>query len=586
MKKNPCKLLVIIPPLILGFLVWKYGVSVPFGDEWETPGLSLIKFNLNQITWHDLIAQHNESRMLFPRLLLISLSGITNWNTKYGMLVSFLLCCLTSFNIYYLSKITLNTTWGKRLVCLALANLLIFSPMQLDNWLWGLQFITFIPIAVITTSLAIIFSQNSLFLKLLISGALAIVATFSFANGMITWIILFPALILVAKNNKKSLALVVCYWLFLSSFILAIYFYNYHKLPNHPSLLDALFKPVQATAYFLSFIGSPLGVQDLISSQIVGIFILALIALAGFYLVKVNRSSELFFQTFPWLSIIFYCLGSGVLTTAGRVGFGVAQSLSSRYITFSTYGIVGLIYLLAIIATDLDRQINTSASKFLKIFSKIISVSMVLLLFLYPANFTLGVNQMIVTQKARFYGKACLNLINVIDDVECIKEYVFPPTKLEEDPNNNFLYNTANSLDRIGLIQPPLILSKNLQDISRDNFEQLQYGVFDDFSIGEDNTYKASGWSILPKYKNASHAVILAYQTQDNLDHPFAIVMPNIDRPDIVDATKTRQYLNTGWSKTFSQDLIPDTAVAVSAWSYDSQIARAYKLENVYPIDP
>lgn len=584
MKKFPFKLLVIIPAIILGFLVWKYGVNLPFEDEWDTPGLALLQFHRDQLQWIHLIGQHNESRKFFPRLFFLGLSSLTNWKPKYGMLASFLLSCLISFNIYHLSKITLNTIWSRRLACLAMANLLIFSPMQWANQLWGLQMITFIPIAAITTSLAVIFSSNTLFFKLLISGILATIATFSFANGMITWIIIFPALVFIAKNNKKQLAWVAISWLFWFGLILAIYFSDYHKPAHHPSFTEALYQPIKAIFYYLSFIGSPLGINDLISSQIVGICILFLTALAIFYIFSKNRHNQrLLFNAFPWLSIIFYTLGSGVLTASGRVGLGVEQSLESRYVTFSTYGIVGLIYLLAVVSLDLNSQTNISRNNS-KILSKIITVFMVVFLLLYPANFVWGVNQIIATQPKRFYGQACLSLINIVDDAECIRQYVYPIS--EADPNENHLVKRANELDQLGLLEPALILSDNLQAISRNNFEQLTYGSFDALVPGENNTYIASGWSILPKYSSPSHALILAYQTPDNLDHPFAIAKPELQRADVVEVLGKKQYLNAGWKKTFSQDLIPDDAVAVSAWSYDSEIARAYKLNMTHPIKP
>lgn len=566
MKKFPFRIIVIVPALILGLLLWKYGVNLPVQDEWETPGLAMTQFHLNQLSWNDLIVQHNESRKVFPKLFFLYLSRFTGWNTRYGMLASFLLACLISFNIYHLSKITLNSTWSKRVSYLALANLLIFSPMQIDNWMMGLQMITFVPIASITSALAIIFSSSKLLIKILCSAILCTVATFSFSNGIISWLIILPSLIFITRNNKKSLALAVFSWLFFFALTFTIYFHNFKKPSHLPSVFDSLSQPINSIFYFLSFLGSSLGVGDLISSQILGFCILSLVFFSGLYILKIKCNQQLLSQAFPWLSIIVYSLGSGVLTTAGRVTLGIDLALSPRYITFSTYAIVGTIYLLAIISEYPKTRI---------LIQRIITVSMVCVLLLYPANFVLGVNRIKANYLGKQYSKACLNLIYAVKDEECFKLYLFPDPK--------FIVARALELNSLGLLKPPLNLGKTMQDISAPrSFEQLVYGQFDVLTSEANNTYTASGWSILPQYRSAAHAVILAYQTRENLDIPFAIIFPQIERLDVITKKGVSGYKNSGWSKNFSQDLIPEDAIAVSAWSYDSNIARAYKLEVVH----
>ena len=68
MKRFLIILLAIIPTVVLGWLVWKYSVNVPFMDEWDTPGRAFILSSQGQLTFEHLISQHNESRKFFPRL--------------------------------------------------------------------------------------------------------------------------------------------------------------------------------------------------------------------------------------------------------------------------------------------------------------------------------------------------------------------------------------------------------------------------------------------------------------------------------------------------------------------------------------
>ena len=569
-KRFPFKLLAVIPALALGFLLWKYGVNCPFMDEWDTPGLDLVQFNLGELNFDRLIRQHNESRKFFPRLLFIYLSQ-SGWNPRYGMLISLLLSCLTTFNIYYLSKLALKNHVS-RIACLVLTSMLIFSPMQWENWLWGLQMITFVPIAAITSASVIIFTQNPLIVKLLASAALATYATFSFANGIISWVVIFPALYLVARKNRRSLTLATAGWLLFFSANVAVYFHNYHSPEHHPSFMDALAIPFQSIAYYLSFLGSPLGIHQLGLNQIMGLGICLLIAFSGLYLFLVNH--HLFERLLPWISILSYTLISGALTTAGRVGFGVDQSLASRYVTFSTYGVVSLIYIVAIVTED----IKSRSSKILPIYYKfakyIPRIALAVLLLLYPLNYARGVRAMDITHQNRLYGKSCLTLINIVPDRECITNQIYP--------DFDSLLERANQLDKVGLIQPSLVISDRLENITRDTYPQINYGSLENLTLTENNTYTASGWSVLPQYNAPAHAVILAYQTEDKINRMFAIAQAESTRKDL--QQKTENYRNIGWSKTFARDLIPDNAVSITAWAYDSKLARAYRLNTSQPI--
>lgn len=573
MKKHPLELLAIFPALVLGWLIWRYGVDLPVWDEWHVPGAAILQSVTEQITWEHWIYQHNESRKLFPRLLFVPLARLTNWNIKYEMLVSFLLACSISFSVYQLSKLTLNSA-KKRGVCLLLANLLIFSPMQWENWLWGLQAITFVPIASITASLAIIFSQNFLLLKFLSSGILATIATFSFANGLLSWIVIFPSLIWVARQRKQRTTWIVAGWLSLFIFNLIVYFHNYARAESSPSFSEALINPFRTIAYFISFIGSPLGLQTLWLNQIFGSIAIALFCFSCYYFWKNRQKHQLLNRAVPWLSIGSYTVGSGILTTIGRVGFGVEQSLESRYITFSTYGILSLIYLLGIILADLKHKNSKFLSRLIGQITRALSIAFIVV---YFVNFRWGTNKIIAINKDRLYAKACLTFIYEIDSPECIRKQIYPET--------DYLLEVARKIDNLGYLKPSLVTSNLIQNISKENLLGLVYGSFDRLERDEDGNYIASGWSVLPKDNRPAHAVILAYQTKDNVSRAFALVKPDGARKDVVKMSHKRQYLQSGWMKFLSSDLIPQDAVSISAWSYDSNLGRAYKLNTEHQIE-
>ncbi len=60
--------LALFPPLYILYLITRYGIDVPFLDQWEFVPL-LGNFRSGALSFHDLWAQHNEHRIFFPRLI-------------------------------------------------------------------------------------------------------------------------------------------------------------------------------------------------------------------------------------------------------------------------------------------------------------------------------------------------------------------------------------------------------------------------------------------------------------------------------------------------------------------------------------
>ena len=563
-KQEILVFLAIISPLILGILIWRYSVNVPFWDQWDTPGQLIVEASQSQLTVEQWMRQHNESRTLFPNLIFLTLANLTNWNTRSEMLVTFLLACLVSVNIYRLSKITIHNSW-QHLICFVLANLLIFSPIQHENWLWGFQGITFVSIAAITTSFVIIYSSIPWVIKLIVSSVLSAIATFSFANGVLCWIIIFPALLLKSIQDKVKKSWVIFFWLIAGSMTLTIYLYDYHRPANLPSVTQIFTRPVLAISYYSALLGSPLFPEDLLASQITGLVAIFIFASFCFHLLVRLRNLQTVNKSCPWILIGFYTLFSAGLTTAGRMSIGIETSLSSRYITFATYLIISFIYLFAIVSTQIGR----------KIWFKIIVILLTTLFIItYKNNFLEGVDLITKSYYQRVYGKTCLLTIDLIGDRECISQRIYPlPDKLEKK---------ARQINKIGLLQPGLVKNINWQDSKqklRGNSTN-QYGEFDNFSLDEDGSYLASGWIYASPYKPSLDTVILAYQVFDRPRKAFAIAALYPETDDLFALAIAPQNIKLTWNKTISTLNLPQGAT-ITAWAFDTDDAKAYPLQGI-----
>ena len=120
-----------VPAGYLFFLIRRYGVDVPFLEQWNV-ALLFEKLSQGTLTAADLFAQQNEYRQFFPHVLLVGIGRLTNWNVKYDLYLIFLCACLISVGIYRLGVLTLGGTCEARAAYLLTNLLLECVPVEAD----------------------------------------------------------------------------------------------------------------------------------------------------------------------------------------------------------------------------------------------------------------------------------------------------------------------------------------------------------------------------------------------------------------------------------------------------------------------
>ena len=570
----------IIPAAVLAWLIFQHGVNIPIQDQWEFVPV-FKKFSEGTLSFSDLIAQHNESRKFFPRLIFIALAFLTNWNIRVEMLVIFFLACLVAVNIYRLNRLTLKGSLLSGLAITAICNFLIFSPVQYENWLWGIQIVVFIPLVCLTTAILVAYSQLKTTAKFLICMALALVSTFSYANGMLAWVLILPVLtVLEFKSFSELWKHKWLYLLWFAGFIssLILYFYDYQRPEPNPSLTEAFKYPYQCLQYFLAFIGAPLGVgastQPLTNSIILGAGIFSIFVGLCFYLLLHFKDRDLLNRSFGWLAIASYIIISALVTTAGRITFGVEQSLSSRYTTFSTYLIISILFLFLIVLDHLRSQGYLTQENIL--FKTSLWLLGILTAF-YIQTYAHSLEGMSGWQQTNLRHKGCFLLINQEPD-DCrtmLNSYFFDTWK-----------ERANFLDKIGFLNPGLIKTNKISDIAEVDAQEKIIGWFENLQKIDEDKYMAMGWAAFPQKGKPVDAVVLTYDNSFGESIIFAVADTIVFRPGVATHLQNPRYLTSGWQKTFSVTReFPKSLVNIKAWGLDTDTAKAYPLGNVIVID-
>lgn len=440
----------ILPALVLALLISRHAVNVPFMDEWDTPGEVLLRHAEGRLGAEDLFRQHNESRKVFPRLVFLGLAAHPPWDVRDGMLLCFLSACGIALALLFLAARTLGPLTQGIAFPFLLATALIFSPIQADNWLWGIQWVVFLPILCLALSLGITRSNLPLFARYLLCGILALIATFSFANGIFLWGLLLPALVFSrALSFKAALGQgkAIVSWCLAFLGVALLYFHDYHAPPHPPAPAgDPAHWLAGAFAFFLGFLGAPLGCGDFKTGLLVGGLVLILFLLLSLAALLLKRKGIGLEPAVAWWVLGAYALLNAAIAATGRLGYGVRHAMAGRYTTTSLYAVVSLLFLGAWVWSVLNRSGRGSRGGLLKGCAAFLLLAFLLL---QTQSFLHGARQMGRTHQARIKAKAALLLIPLGIDPEHVKTLLYPDVQI--------LSSRALDLDRLGLVAPPLL---------------------------------------------------------------------------------------------------------------------------------
>jgi hypothetical protein len=334
-------LLLIIPAVIALLYIFLFGRTVLFWDEWVMVPV-IDQFLNGNIPWQVLFGQVNEHVMVFPKLAIVGIALITGYNTVAEMYSSWIMLVLITLLVLTLYIRYLGKTRNSLLLFIPVAWLL-WSLRQWENFLFGFQLNFFL--CILGFVIAVVLLDRSEDISLSFIGALggAVVTSFSILNGLLIWPIGILQILLQRKGKKMLIS-----WVVSSLVISSLYFLTWTRSDNLPAMTFFSNDPAGAIKYFFAFVGSPVSsgpwAEILIVYSVLAGFFITLFTIAGIVLtVKHNLIKE----NSPWIALMLFSLGTALMTTIGRGGLGIAQALSSRYVTFTIPGIIGL-YLLSV----------------------------------------------------------------------------------------------------------------------------------------------------------------------------------------------------------------------------------------------
>ena len=302
--------------------------AVPYWDQWDELILSP-----KQVFSPWLYSQHNEHRILFPRLLFAIDTFAFAETNKFDFFCNVALPLTLAGLIVHVARRHVSSALTDTLWIAGIVLTVLFSAMQYENFVWGFQVQFFgIQLAAVA-SIACLALGRATWASLVAAIAFAAIAVYTLASGIIVPFLAIPVALWAGRSKAQIAVLALA-----AVALLASYLHGYVPPSGHSDPLRTLLRP-ELPVYAAAELGNPFGqllrgvhaAHYLYWDCAFGALGLALFAVAA--LVHLRQGRSIGQPELVFLGSAALMVGVAFLTALGRLKFGLDQALSSRYAT-------------------------------------------------------------------------------------------------------------------------------------------------------------------------------------------------------------------------------------------------------------
>jgi len=324
-------LLTASPLVYLIHLMVKWAVDVPFWDQWDFAPLLLKSYD-GHVTFADLFAQHNEHRLVFPRLVMLILARLTAWNTLYEQAASVVFATGIWLVLAFLTRRVVRLAGSAGPIwAFPMISLVVFSLAQQENWFWGWQLQILMSVLAAVAGVALLAESWSSRTRFAGAIALGVVAAYSFASGVVCWPTgLFVLLLTGPSGWRRVLNARIGLWTASAAISTGLYVRHFQRPPDYPPMDFFLTHPLAWLEYVCAYLGGPLMRYEP-AAVVAGLVCLALFCSSVWLILRMRLSK--IEELSPLIGIASYAVGTAMLAGIGRAGASVHQALTSRYAT-------------------------------------------------------------------------------------------------------------------------------------------------------------------------------------------------------------------------------------------------------------
>ena len=546
-------MLVGLPALFAVWLVYQYGVDVPFWDEWTIANL-LLQIDDGTLTFGALVAQHNEHRMFVPRSIQLLAALIGGWDTRAGMwLTQGLLVGMLGGCIVHWRRSAVSGSRSWRALSLVLVSLILFSPAQYQNLFWGFQLCFYLPAACLLAG-TIAASSPTLRLgtALAISGTLSAVAMFSILPGLLTWPLAAASMMLARGLPRRDTALEWCGWAVGCASVFGLYFLGFVAPDGTPPTSTALGNPLMLLAGVATCMGGALAIGSepvkvaMATGAAIVISFLWLLAV----LFRRRSDASLVTAAAPWIVMGGFGLLTAIAIAVGRIGYGDVAMLESRYTALTGWTPISIVMITAALR---DRLGTVSA---IRAWRAVVVSTLALSVVGFPhylSSVRRDYNERLQSLAIYTFAEAAPGAVPML------------PPWLDWPAFRKKLIHVEQAGWRKARLSSPTWVDDGKERSG------CEFGAVE-FEDAVKPRVMAGGWAYLPAFHRPADAVLV---TSGPSRRVTVVQPPLIGRRDIGDRFSSDAALVTGW--TLESRAAPP-GETLEFWALDATSLRAYLL--------
>jgi hypothetical protein len=553
-------------------------VAVPFWDEWDTPGAQLAAYYRGTLHFAQLFSQHNEHRLFFPRLVWLPMAILAGWDVRHEMLLTFCFICAGSIGLYKLLAFSQEPPTGRAFV-FGLMNLLLFSPRQYETLLVGAQGQTFVPTFALVFALLMNLSRSSLPRKTIANALLALVATYSFGNGMLVWLLAFPIETRSGDHLPVPRPGARIYWratyLIIAAMSVASYFISYRHPPLSPPVVSPIIEWSAFVRFVLVWTGSLFNVS---APAICGAVILLLFAGLTTTAVRQMRRTGRWQPFYPWLVLAGYTIISAGMAAAARLGFASSMAGDSRYTAFSAFFYIALLGL----GFSVYAQTKTDGPSTTRFVFRAAGVATLLLvLAFWLVTFKIERKLLRRDHETRKHTQLVVRWSEAIPQ---------NPEMAFSSP-----YPAQETIDTIRTIAAsdalrPRLVSHDLANAVRERPDAINAsaGALEEATLDGSGHLFCKGWAKVPDQDRPADCVVIGFDAADGRWQPFCVTETGEKRKDVAQPAGVAALERAGFSRTVDAKSLPQSGATIRAWAIDLQNQRAFPMAGAIrlPVAP
>jgi hypothetical protein len=539
-----------LPALVSAWFVFGYGVDVPFWDEWAIAPL-LQHIDSGTLTLAELFTQHNEHRMLVPRVVQLAVAVSVGWDTRFMMWLTqgLLLAMMGGCIVLWRRSVESRAPWA--LSSMVLVTVVLFSAAQHQNFFWGFQFCFYLPGACLLLSTIVTSSPRStLGWTLAAAATLSTIATFSILPGLLTWPLTAVAVSvrhgLPSRDNIGKWLL----WSISCAGIVGLYFLRYTTPPNSPPLLSPFLHPFNLLTGVAACVGTSLtfGARPLRNAIVIGT------AATGAFLWLLScvwrhrADTQLLQRSSPWIVMGGFALLTALAIALGRGGYSYMALLESRYAAMTGWILISVVMLAAAVR---DRVATKSARRGWAGVCTFVAVLSALGFPSHLATIRRSHHERLQSQAVYLFAEAAENGSPMV-----------PPWL--DWPR---IKQTIDHLEQVGW-RHRRVAAPRWTDGRESG---CNFGIVE-MAMAAGPRVMAAGWAFLPTVDRPADGVMVTVGPTRRI---AALQHPLVGRKDIAERFNTENALVSGW--------VIDARPAAGGqplefWALDVQSLRAYRL--------